>query len=99
MDTVQPPTILREVDARTAMERVVNTWKTCCDIASGFGLDVVWEFVPGFVFNKPSEIVRIHDAVDKSNFGLLYDTCHGRWRAWWARGRRGPRRSSRPSLI
>lgn len=77
VDTVQPPTILREVDARTAMERVVNTWKTCCDIASGFGLDVVWEFEPGFVFNKPSEIVRIHDAVDKPNFGLLYDTCHG----------------------
>ena len=29
VDTVQPPTILREVGADTAMERVVNTWKTC----------------------------------------------------------------------
>ncbi len=77
VDTVQPPTILREVDAQTAMERVVTAWKACCDIAADFGVDVVWEFEPGFAFNKPSEIVRIHDAVDKPNFGLLYDTCHG----------------------
>ena len=77
VDTVQPPTILREIDPRTAMERVVAAWKTCCDIAADFGVDVVWEFEPGFAFNKPSEIVRIHDAVDKPNFGLLYDTCHG----------------------
>jgi sugar phosphate isomerase/epimerase len=77
VDTVQPPTILREIDPRTAMERVVAAWKACCDIAADFGVDVVWEFEPGFAFNKPSEIVRIHDAVDKPNFGLLYDTCHG----------------------
>lgn len=77
VDTVQPPTILREVDARTAAERVVRAWQACCDIASEYGVDVVWEFEPGFAFNKPSEIVRIHDAVDRANFGLLYDTCHG----------------------
>jgi sugar phosphate isomerase/epimerase len=77
VDTVQPPTILRQIDPRAAMERVVTAWKTCCDIAAEFGVDVVWEFEPGFAFNKPSEIVRIHDAVDKPNFGLLYDTCHG----------------------
>ena len=77
VDTVQPPTILRGIDPRTAMERVVAAWKACCDIAADFGVDVVWEFEPGFAFNKPSEIVRIHDAVDKPNFGLLYDTCHG----------------------
>ena len=77
VDTVQPPAILREIDPRTAMERVVAAWKACCDIAADFAVDVVWEFEPGFAFNKPSEIVRIHDAVDKPNFGLLYDTCHG----------------------
>ena len=77
VDTVQPPAILRQVDARTAMDRVVRTWKTCCDIAAGNGQQVSWEFEPGFAFNKPSEIVRVHDAVDKANFGILYDTCHG----------------------
>ena len=42
--------------------------------SAGAGL---WEFEPGFAFNKPADIVRIHDAVGKDNFGLMYDTCHG----------------------
>ncbi len=77
VDTVQPPTILREIDYAMAMNRVVKTWKTCCDIAADHGLNVSWEFEPGFAFNKPGEVVRVHDAVDKPNFGILYDTCHG----------------------
>ena len=77
VDCVQPPTILREVDYRTAMERVVNTWKTCAEIAADAGQYVTWEFEPGFAFNKPTDILRIHDAVHKDNFGLQYDTCHG----------------------
>ena len=74
---MQPPTIHREVDYATALDRVVKTWKTCCDIAADNGQYVTWEFEPGFAFNKPSDILRIHDAVDKPNFGLMYDTCHG----------------------
>jgi sugar phosphate isomerase/epimerase len=77
VDCVQPPTIHREVDYDTAFQRVVNTWKTCCDIAADHGLNVTWEFEPGFAFNKPSDILRVHDAVNKPNFGLMYDTCHG----------------------
>ncbi len=77
VDCVQPPTILRDVDYRTAMKRVVDTWKECCAIAADNGQYVAWEFEPGFAFNKPSDIARIHDAVNKPNFGLMYDTCHG----------------------
>lgn len=77
VDCVQPPSILREIDYQTAMDRVVRTWKQCCDIAADNGQYVMWEFEPGFAFNKPSDVVRIHDGVDKANFGLQYDTCHG----------------------
>lgn len=77
VDTVQPPTIHRDVDYDTALGRVVNTWRACCAIAADHGLNVTWEFEPGFAFNKPSDIVRVHDGVDRANFGLLYDTCHG----------------------
>jgi sugar phosphate isomerase/epimerase len=77
VDTVQPPTIFGEVDYNTALDRVATTWKSCCDIAADRGLYVTWEFEPGFAFNKPSDVVRVHDAVDKDNFGLMYDTCHG----------------------
>ena len=77
VDTVQPPTILREIDYAAAMDRVVRTWQACADIAAGNGQVVVWEFEPGFAFNKPSDVLRIHDAVNKPNFGIMYDTCHG----------------------
>jgi sugar phosphate isomerase/epimerase len=77
VDCVQPPTIHREIDYDTAMQRVVRAWKECCDIAASNGQYVTWEFEPGFAFNKPSDVTRIHDAVDKPNFGLQYDTCHG----------------------
>lgn len=77
VDCVQPPTIHREIDYDTAMKRVVTTWKVCCDIAADAGQYVTWEVEPGFAFNKPSDAVRIHDAVDKPNFGIQYDTCHG----------------------
>jgi sugar phosphate isomerase/epimerase len=77
VDTVQPPTIFAEVDERTALQRVATTWQQCCDIAADRGLYVTWEFEPGFAFNKPSDVVRVHDAVNRRNFGLMYDTCHG----------------------
>jgi len=77
VDTVQPPTIFSEVDYATAKQRVVDTWKVCCDIAADHDLLVTWETEPGFAFNKYSEIIEILDGVDKDNFGLLYDTCHG----------------------
>ncbi len=77
VDCVQPPTIHREVDYETAKNRVVNTWKTCSEIAADNGQYVTWEVEPGFAFNKPTDALRIHDAVDKPNFGIQYDTCHG----------------------
>jgi sugar phosphate isomerase/epimerase len=77
VDCVQPPTIHREVDHATALARIAGAWKECCDIAAANGQYVTWEFEPGFAFNKPSDIVRVHDAVGKDNFGLMYDTCHG----------------------
>ncbi len=77
VDTVQPPTIFSEVDEETAFKRVTETWNQCVKIAADHGLIVTWEFEPGFAFNKPSQILRVLDAVDAPNFGILYDTCHG----------------------
>lgn len=77
VDTVQPPTIFDEVDYDTAFDRIVKTWQKCADIAADNGVYVTWEFEPGFAFNKPSDIVKIHEAIGKDNFGLMYDTCHG----------------------
>ena len=76
VDTVQPPTILEEMDAETARKRVVNTWRECAQEAADRGVYVTWEFEPGFAFNKPSEILRIVDEVDDDNFGVQLDTSH-----------------------
>jgi len=48
-------------------------------MAADYGMNVTWEFEPGFAFNKPSDIVKLVDGVrakGNPNFGVLYDTCH-----------------------
>ncbi|HVP48504.1 MAG TPA: TIM barrel protein, partial [Bryobacteraceae bacterium] len=45
-------------------------------IAQEGGVRVVWEFEPGFAFNKPSEVLRLHQAVGHPNFFVLFDTSH-----------------------
>ncbi len=77
VDTLQPPTIFDEVDADTALKRVVDTWKICAAEAADKGVRMAWEFEPGFAFNKPSDVVRIVDEVGNDNFGAMFDTCHG----------------------
>lgn len=77
VDTVQPPTIFESVDRQTAFQRVVDTWKECCIIATDHGLQMTWEFEPGFAFNKPTDVVQILETIPDPNFGVLYDTCHG----------------------
>jgi len=77
VDTVQPPTIHRQADYDTLLDRLVSTWDRCIGYAKDQGLYVCWEFEPGFAFNKPSDIQRVLDALPHDNFGVLYDTCHG----------------------
>ena len=76
VDTVQPPTVFSEVDEETARHRVVSTWKECASRAADAGVRVVWEFEPGFAFNKPSDILRILEEVNDPNFTVEFDTCH-----------------------
>jgi len=76
VDTVQPPTILDEMDNDLARKRVVSAWKECSREAADSGVYVTWEFEPGFAFNKPSDVLRIVDEVDDDNFGVQFDCCH-----------------------
>jgi sugar phosphate isomerase/epimerase len=69
----------KKVGQKAGMDRFVAVWDKCAKIAADFGLNVCWEFEPGFVFNKPSEILAIVDGVrakGNTNFGVLYDSCH-----------------------
>jgi len=81
VDAVEPPEVFEEnqIDPRVGFDRAVKAWDTACRMADDHGLEVSWEFEPGFAFNKPSEIVALIDAVrayGNKNFGAMYDTCH-----------------------
>lgn len=76
VDTVSGPPLPEGVDYGTAWRRVVGQWQKGAQIAQDAGILLVWEFEPGFMFNKPSEIVKMHADVGHGNFKILLDTCH-----------------------
>jgi len=72
----KPEKVTRQVDYDTALKRVCSTWRRCSEEAADAGVRVVWEFEPGFAFNKPSDIFRVLDGVGHDNFMVMLDTCH-----------------------
>jgi sugar phosphate isomerase/epimerase len=81
VDSVEPPDFLQtsKMDPKLATDRIISVWDKCSKIAADHGMNLCWEFEPGFLFNKPSEILTIVDGVrakGNANFGVLYDTCH-----------------------
>ncbi len=76
IDTISAPGSIDEADYETALGRVADLWHEAAGIAGKAGVRMGWEFEPGFVFNKLSEIIAVHDRVDHPNFGLVFDTAH-----------------------
>jgi sugar phosphate isomerase/epimerase len=81
VDSVEPPNFFAtsKMDPKVGMDRLINVWDKCSKMAADYGMNICWEFEPGFVFNKPSEILALVDGVrakGNPNFGVLYDTCH-----------------------
>jgi sugar phosphate isomerase/epimerase len=85
VDTVVGPTYFdtdaegKKIGAKQGMDRLISAWDKCSKIAGDYGMNICWEFEPGFAFNKPSEIVAIVDGVrakGNTNFGVLFDSCH-----------------------
>ncbi len=76
VDTVNEPPLIPDVIFDDAWKRMVETWQECAEQAEKEGVLVVWEFEPGFMFNKPKEIVKMVNNVDHRNFKILFDSCH-----------------------
>jgi len=76
VDTVSAPGSVSDEDYAAAGGRVAETWRTAAGIAQDAGIRMVWEFEPGFLFNKPSEIVKMHQDVAHPNFWIMFDTSH-----------------------
>jgi len=81
VDSVEPPDFFAtsKMDPKVGLSRIIDVWSKASKMAADHGMNICWEFEPGFVFNKPSEILAIVDGVraqGNPNFGVLYDTCH-----------------------
>lgn len=76
VDTVNGPDGIEGVDRDTAWKRIVELWREGAQIAQDNGIKLIWEFEPGFMFNKPSEIVQMVKDVNHPNFSVLFDACH-----------------------
>ncbi len=77
VDTISPPTeIPGGMDYETCFWRVAQVFHRAAEVCAREGVKLVWEFEPGFLFNKPSEVVRMVYAVDHPNFSVLFDSCH-----------------------
>lgn len=77
VDTVDPPTgIPGGMDYDTCFNKIVGVWNSAAEICLKDNIKLIWEFEPGFLFNKPSEVVRMVQKVDHKNFSILFDACH-----------------------
>jgi len=90
VDTVNEPPLPPGVKYETTWQRVVDTWHSCAEEADKEGVLVVWEFEPGFMFNKPHEVVKLVEEVGHPNFKVLFDVCHAHMCSVVAAGQEEP---------
>lgn len=77
VDTVAPPEkYSADADRQAAMGRVTEVFQAAAEQAQAAGARIHWEFEPGMLFNKPSEIVELAGKVDHAAFGILFDTAN-----------------------
>ena len=58
-------------------DKIKENFRHCARKAATEGIEVVWEFEPGFMINEPKNVIKTHDDVNEKNFHILFDTCHG----------------------
>ena len=76
VDSIAAPGSIPDNDYKPAFGRLANVWRDAASIAEKYGIRLVWEFEPGFAFNKPSEVLAMHERVNHTNFNIMFDTSH-----------------------
>jgi sugar phosphate isomerase/epimerase len=76
VDTLSEPPHPTDVSYADAWKRAVEAFHYYGEYAHKHGIVVAWEFEPGFMFNKPSEILGLIKEVDHPNFSVMFDFCH-----------------------
>ena len=76
VDSVAAPGSIDDNDYHASFDRLAGVWREAAGIAKDAGMRLVWEFEPGFAFNKPSEVLAMHQRVAHPNFWVMFDTSH-----------------------
>jgi len=76
VDSIAAPGSIDDADYQKAFDRLADVWRDGAGIAQQANIRLVWEFEPGFAFNKPSEVVAMHKKVGHPNFWIMFDTSH-----------------------
>ncbi len=77
VDSIDPPTeVPGNMDYETCFSKVAEVWRDSAELCQKSAVKLIWEFEPGFLFNKPSEVTRMVYKVDHPNFSVLFDSCH-----------------------
>ena len=76
VDSIGGPDSVPAGEYDAVFARVADVWRSAAAIAAEAGILLVWEFEPGFAFNKPSEVVAMHERVGHANFQVMFDTSH-----------------------
>jgi sugar phosphate isomerase/epimerase len=77
VDTVDPPTeVPGGMEYNEYFLKLAKVWNRAAEISAKENVKLIWEFEPGFMLNKPSEVTRMAYLVDHPNFSILFDSCH-----------------------
>lgn len=76
VDTRAVPCFMVDTDYKRAWDTTVGAFKQASKMAHRYGVQIVWEFEPGFLFNTPSEVIKLWSEVNEPNFRLELDTAH-----------------------
>jgi sugar phosphate isomerase/epimerase len=94
VDTVAAPGSVADNEYEEVFHRIARLWAEGAAFAAPGNVRLVWEFEPGFEFNKPAEVIRMHQEVRHPNFSLLFDTAHA-----WMCAVVGARQHGKPDLL
>lgn len=76
VDTGIAPGALPDAEYAAGFARLAELWRECAGHARDAGVVMCWEFEPGFIFNKYSEVLEMHERVGHPWFRVLFDTAH-----------------------
>ena len=76
VDTGVPPRIPDGMTYAGIKDFYKTAFRRFAKRAAGHGIDLVWEFEPGFILNEPANVVEVVRDVGEPNFKVEFDTCH-----------------------